>query len=64
MLAAQSATHDLGSAQLLLVVASILIVLFWRIALKMVLIVVAIAMIILVTSGLAAVLQDLHHLIK
>jgi hypothetical protein len=64
MLAAQSAAHDLGSVQLLLAIAVVLIVLFWRVALKMVIMVLAIVMIVLITSGAAVLLQEFHRFIK
>ena len=64
MLAAQSAAHDFSSIQLLLVIAVVLIVLFWKLVLKMIIIVLAIVMTILITSGAVALLGSLHHLIK
>lgn len=64
MLAAQSAAQDLGSIQLLLAIAVVLIVLFWRVALKMVIMVLAIVMIVLITSGVAVLLQEFHRFIK
>lgn len=64
MLAVQSSAQDLGSIQLLLAIAVILIVLFWRVALKMLLMVLAIVMIVLITSGVAVLLQELHHFVK
>lgn len=64
MLAVQSSAQDLGSIQLLLAIAVILIVLFWRVALKMLIMVLAIVMIVLITSGVAVLLQELHHFVK
>ncbi len=64
MLAVQSSAQDPGSIQLLLAIAVILIVLFWRVALKMLIMVLAIVMIVLITSGVAVLLQELHHFVK
>lgn len=64
MLAVQSSAQDLGSIQLLLAIAVILIVLVWRVALKMLIMVLAIVMIVLITSGVAVLLQELHHFVK
>lgn len=64
MLAVQSSAQGLGSIQLLLAIAVILIVLFWRVALKMLIMVLAIVMIVLITSGVAVLLQELHHFVK
>ena len=64
MLAAQSAAQDLGSIQLLLAIDVILIVLFWRVALKMLIMVLAMVMIVLITSGAAVLLQEFHRFIK
>lgn len=64
MLAAHIAAHGLESVQALIVAISVLIVIFWRIVLKMLLIVSLIVMLLLTTSGAAVLLQHLHHLIK
>jgi hypothetical protein len=64
MLAAHIAAHGLESIQALIVAISVLIVIFWRIALKMLLIVILVATLLLTTAAAAALLQHLHHLIK
>ena len=64
MLAAHMAGHGLESIQALIVAVCVLIVVFWRIALTMLLAVVAILMLVMITSGAAVLLQDLLHLIK
>ncbi len=64
MLAAQSAVQDINSIRLLLVIAAVLVVLFWRIALKMVIMVVLIVLVVLITSGAVAFVEGFQHLIK
>jgi hypothetical protein len=61
MLAAHSAVQDINSIRLLLVIGVILFVLFWRIAIKLTIMVVLIVMIILITSGALAFIQGFHH---
>jgi hypothetical protein len=64
MLATHIAAHGLESIQALIVAISVLIVIFWRIALKVLLIVILVATLLLATSGTVALLQHLHHLIR
>jgi hypothetical protein len=64
MLAAHTAGHGLESIQALIVAVCVLIVVFWRIALTMLLAVAAILMLVMITSGAAVLLQDLLHLVK
>jgi hypothetical protein len=64
MHAVQSSAHDIQSIQLLLVIAVVLIVMFWKLALKMIIIILGIVLTILITSGAVALLGDLHLLIK
>ena len=64
MLAVHSSAHNIQSIQLLLVIAVVLIVMFWKLALKMIIIVLGIVLTILITSGAVALLGDLHLLIK
>jgi len=64
MLAANSIAHGLESIQALIVAICVLMITFWRTALKVLLAVAAILMLLLITSGAAIPLQELHHLIK
>ncbi len=64
MLAAHIGGHGLESIQALIVAVCVLIVVFWRIALTILLAVAAILMLLMITSGAAVLLQNLLHLIK
>lgn len=61
MLAAHSAVQDINSIRLLLVTAVILFVLFWRIAIKLMIMVVLIVVIFLITSGALTFIEGVHH---
>jgi hypothetical protein len=61
MLAAHTAVQDITSIRLLLVIGVILFVLFWRIVIKLTIMVVLIVMIILITSGALAFIEGFHH---
>ncbi len=61
MLAAHSAVQDINSIRLLLVTGVILFVLFWRIAIKLMIMVVLIVVVILITSGALAFIEGFHH---
>jgi len=64
MLAAHIAGHGLESIQALIVAVCVLIVVFWRIALAILLTVTAIVTLLIITSGAAVLMQHLLHLIK
>ncbi len=61
MLATQAAaTHGIQSLQPLLIIFSVLAVLFWRAALKIILIILMIGILVSIVSGAAALLPMLH----
>ena len=64
MLALQAITQGFHSVQALLVAVSVLIAMFWRVALKIILFLLVIATLITITLGAAAVLPLLAHVIK
>jgi hypothetical protein len=61
MLAAHSAVQDINSIRLLLVTGVILFILFWRIAIKLMIMVVLIVVIFLITSGALTFIESVHH---
>jgi hypothetical protein len=64
MLALQAAAHGAHSVDALLIAISVLAVLFWKAALKIILILLVIATLITITFGAAAVLAILGHMIR
>jgi hypothetical protein len=64
MLALQATTHGVGSLQPVLIIISVLTALFWKAALKIILILLVIATLITITFGAASVLPILGHVIK
>ena len=64
MLALQAAAHGAHSLEALLIAISVLAALFWKVALKIIFILLVIATFITITFGAAAVLSILVHVIK
>jgi hypothetical protein len=64
MLALQAATRSADSLQPLLIITAVLIALFWKVALKIIFILLVIATLITITFGAATVLSILGHVIK
>jgi hypothetical protein len=64
MLALQAITQGFHSLHALLIAVSVLIALFWRVALKIIFLLLVIATLITITLGAAAVLPLLAHVIK
>ena len=64
MLALQAITQGFHSIHALLIAVSVLIALFWRVALKIIFLLLVIATLITITLGAAAVLPLLAHVIK
>jgi hypothetical protein len=50
--------------EVLIVLSAILMAVFWRSALRIVLTIVAIILVVLITSGAIVLLDNLHHVIK
>jgi hypothetical protein len=64
MLAPQGAHQELESVRILIVLFAITAVIFWRVVLRVTLMVTATVIVILLTSGAVAFFQGIHHIIK
>ncbi len=64
MFAPQGAPQDLDSFRPIIVLAAIISVVFWRAVLKTILMIVAIILVVLLTSGAVLVFQSAHHVIR
>jgi len=56
----QSVVHEIQSARMALVLIGIVVVVFWRAVLRILLAIVAIAIVVLVGSGVVILLNGLH----
>ena len=56
----QSVVHEIQSARMALVLIGIVVVVFWRAVLRILLAIVAIAVVVLVGSGVVILLNGLH----
>jgi len=56
----QSVAHEIQSARMALVLIGIVVVVFWRAVLRILLAIVAIAVVVLVGSGVVILLNGLH----
>ena len=60
MLPAHTTPQDLHSIQILILIFSALIVIYWRTALKLILIALTAVIVILITSGAIALIEGFH----
>lgn len=64
MLAVQGAVQHAASIRALIVLLAILTVMFWRSAIKLAIMIVAILVLVLITSGALTLLASAQHVIK
>lgn len=64
MLALRGGSSGIDSIQILTVLFAIISVIFWRSLLKILLMIAAMLLVVLITSGAIALLEGLHHLVK
>ncbi len=64
MLAPQGAHQELESVRILIVLFAVTAVIFWRVVLKIALMVAATVIVILLTSGAVAFFEGIDHIIK
>lgn len=64
MLALRGGSSGIESIQILTVLFAIISVIFWRSLLKILLMIAAMLLVVLITSGAIALLEGLHHLVK
>ncbi len=64
MFAAQGTPQTVESVQTVIVLFAAISVIFWKTLLKIALTLAAIAMVVLLTSGVILILQNIHHAAK
>jgi chromate transport protein ChrA len=64
MLALQAASQNVESIRTAIVAFAVIAVVFWRVLLKLVLVIVAIVLVVLLTSGAVLLYEGMHHAVR